>query len=108
MLQRKNFLKKKKIAQKHLLLGNALLTNKVSSLIYISSTKRGGVETVAQNGSKMADMWLMKVNNVRYMGAPEQVFGGLEAKMLKELGHELQPVSFMDGPTKANMVMRVV
>jgi hypothetical protein len=47
--------KKKKIAQKHLLLGNALLTNKVSNLIYISSTKRG-VETVAQNSSKIADM----------------------------------------------------
>ena len=47
------------------------------------------------------------IHSDRYLGGTEEVLGGLEKKMLVRTGNVLQPLSFMDGPTKANIAFRV-
>lgn len=101
--------KKNKIYSYNSLLGNPLLKSRGINTLKICCTHKRGMETTSANesASKLGEMWGMNVYSDRYLGGIEEVLGGLERKMLIRTGNVLQPFSFMDGPTKANIAFRV-
>ena len=101
--------KKSKVYSYNSLLGNPLLKSRGINSLKICCTHKRGMETTSANesASKLGEMWSMNVYSDRYLGGTEEVLGGLERKMLIRTGNVLQPLSFMDGPTKANMAFRV-
>ena len=101
--------KKNSVYKQHLLLGNPLLKSRGINTWKVCCTHKRGMETTTNNESlgKLGGILGMNVHSDRFLGNTEEALGGLERKMLVRTGNVLQPLSFMDGPTKANMTFRV-
>ena len=90
--------------QKHGLLGNTLLTQSIIRLIYMQ--KRGTGDSIYK---PLLDMGLLSDSyaaKVRYLGARDAVFKGLETHLISDAA-PLRPINFLDAPTYANLVYRI-